>query len=225
LNYVAPRGSTHKVVFLGRHGQGFHNVAESFYGTQAWDEHWSLLNGNGTILWGPDAKLTEVGIKQAEAVNSLWKTELSAGGGIPVPTKLFSSPLTRAARTSEITFDGITTATPLIMESLREAIGMHTCDKRSTRTEIAKAFPRFDIEEGFTEQDELWKADERELDSVRDARVKAALDHIFRTTSDTFIGITSHGGVIQSTLRVVGHAPYDVSTGGVIPLIIKASFA
>lgn len=26
-----------KVLFLGRHGQGWHNVAESKYGTAAWD--------------------------------------------------------------------------------------------------------------------------------------------------------------------------------------------
>lgn len=27
----------YKVVFFGRHGQGYHNVAESFYGTPAWN--------------------------------------------------------------------------------------------------------------------------------------------------------------------------------------------
>lgn len=30
-------GETFKVLFLGRHGQGWHNVAESKYGTHAWD--------------------------------------------------------------------------------------------------------------------------------------------------------------------------------------------
>ncbi|KAJ4309700.1 putative phosphoglycerate mutase pmu1, partial [Neodidymelliopsis sp. IMI 364377] len=28
---------SYKVLFLGRHGQGWHNVAESKYGTKAWD--------------------------------------------------------------------------------------------------------------------------------------------------------------------------------------------
>lgn len=27
----------YKVLFLGRHGQGEHNVAEAYYGTDAWD--------------------------------------------------------------------------------------------------------------------------------------------------------------------------------------------
>ena len=31
-----------KVLFLGRHGQGWHNVAESKYGTKAWDVRFLL---------------------------------------------------------------------------------------------------------------------------------------------------------------------------------------
>ncbi|KAJ9355533.1 hypothetical protein DTO027B9_3988 [Paecilomyces variotii] len=31
------KGVHYKVLFLGRHGEGYHNVAESFYGTEAWD--------------------------------------------------------------------------------------------------------------------------------------------------------------------------------------------
>lgn len=27
----------YKILYLGRHGEGFHNVAEAFYGTAAWD--------------------------------------------------------------------------------------------------------------------------------------------------------------------------------------------
>ena len=27
---------------VGRHGEGYHNVAESFYGTEAWDVSYSL---------------------------------------------------------------------------------------------------------------------------------------------------------------------------------------
>lgn len=31
-------GSTHyKLFFLGRHGEGWHNAAETFYGTPAWN--------------------------------------------------------------------------------------------------------------------------------------------------------------------------------------------
>lgn len=37
LNENSAKGESVKVLFLGRHGQGFHNVAESKYGTKAWD--------------------------------------------------------------------------------------------------------------------------------------------------------------------------------------------
>lgn len=31
------KGCIYRVLYLGRHGEGFHNVAEEFYGTDAWD--------------------------------------------------------------------------------------------------------------------------------------------------------------------------------------------
>ncbi|KAG8973651.1 hypothetical protein FRC05_008587 [Tulasnella sp. 425] len=241
LNDEAGPSCSYKLVFIGRHGEGYHNVAEAFYGTKAWDDYWSLLNGNGTITWGPDAKLTELGIEQARMAHQRWVTELHSGGGIPLPTKLYSSPLSRAAKTLEITFQNVTHERPLIMENLREVIGVHTCDKRSTRSEIHRAFPEFNIEKGFREEDLLWKPDIRETNEERDARVKRVFDKILQT-DDTCgwllinvasrfadqkaldIGIVAHGGIIQSSLRVIGHQPYPVMTGGVIPLLIKVTY-
>ncbi|KAG8907907.1 hypothetical protein FRB99_001767, partial [Tulasnella sp. 403] len=244
LNRHASPHTAYKVVFLGRHGEGFHNVAEAYYGTEAWDDYWSLLNGNGTIEWGPDAKLTELGIAQAEAVHKRWSSELHLGGGVPVPTRLYSSPLSRAAKTMQISFEGITGEEPLIMERLRETIGLHTCDKRSTRTVIHRSFPKFKIERGFTENDELWKADWREPVEERNARVKLAMDEIFTKPGTC---IVAHGGVIEAVLAVSKHRPYGVPTGGkviehvvhklvligilvsfsqgVIPLLIKATYS
>jgi hypothetical protein len=40
--------SRSNILSVGRHGQGYHNVAEAFYGTQAWDCYWSLRDGNST---------------------------------------------------------------------------------------------------------------------------------------------------------------------------------
>lgn len=37
LNRQSGRNIQYKVLYMGRHGEGFHNVAESFYGTRAWD--------------------------------------------------------------------------------------------------------------------------------------------------------------------------------------------
>lgn len=40
---------------------------------------------------------------------------------------------------------------------------------------------------------------------------------------DLVISVTVHDGVIRSVLRVTGHRPWQMQTGGVIPVLIKAS--
>ena len=52
-----------------------------------------------------DPDLAALGRLQAVEVNNLWKTEIAAH--IPLPQKVYSSPLTRALRTNAITFEGI----------------------------------------------------------------------------------------------------------------------
>lgn len=37
LNRQSPQTTQYKVLFLGRHGEGWHNAAESYYGTPAWN--------------------------------------------------------------------------------------------------------------------------------------------------------------------------------------------
>lgn len=37
LQDAATEGTVYKVLYLGRHGQGVHNVAEKKYGTAEWD--------------------------------------------------------------------------------------------------------------------------------------------------------------------------------------------
>jgi len=37
LNRQSGRNVQYKVLYMGRHGEGYHNAAESFYGTPAWN--------------------------------------------------------------------------------------------------------------------------------------------------------------------------------------------
>lgn len=37
LNEEAQDTTSYRLLFLGRHGEGFHNVAEAYYGRDAWD--------------------------------------------------------------------------------------------------------------------------------------------------------------------------------------------
>lgn len=134
------------------------------------------------MTWGPDAQLTPKGISQAERVHALWSQELHSGGGIPLPTKLYVSPLSRALHTFQLSFAGIVDdPPPTIVEDLRDAYGLRTADKRHNKTWIHEMFPEYEFESGFTEEDELWVEGVRESDDHVEARVEKVLDRILKT--------------------------------------------
>lgn len=237
----------YKVLYLGRHGEGDHNVAERFYGTPAWDAHWSKLDGNGTLYW-VDAHLTEKGKTQALDAKAFWKDSITVAK-IPAPQSYYvrvskrspdsassstnvlcsqTSPLYRCLQTADLTFTGLGLPTdrifhPTIKEFVREVMGVHTCDKRSTRSLIHKDFPDWTIEPGFTEDDELWQVDHRETSSEHDVRMHKLLADIFSYHTATFISITSHSGSIASTLRVLKHREFRLPTGAIIPVLVKVT--
>ncbi|KAN0092730.1 Histidine phosphatase superfamily [Tylopilus felleus] len=224
LNATAEPGVRFKVFFLGRHGQGYHNVGETKYDIKAWVEYWVKLNGDHEMTWGPDSRLTLLGEQQAQEAHAAWKKERQFG--IPLPEKLYTSPLTRAIRTHQVTFDG--TLLPsgpkaIIVENMRERNGVHTYDKRRTRSEIQAAFPAYDFEEGFTESDELWTSVYRETFGDVDRRARHVLDVIFHNDREQFISITAHCVFIASFLRVCHRRPWDLPTGGVLPVVVKGS--
>ncbi|KAI8978794.1 phosphoglycerate mutase-like protein [Trametes punicea] len=226
LNAAAPPHVRYKVLFLVRHGQGHHNVAEAKYGTEAWDEYWSKLFGDGEIIWGPDPELTPIGIAQAEAARHLWETERKHG--MPLPEKQYASPLHRALRTwHEIFVKGELLSQEerhvTILENLREEYGEHTCDLRSPRTIIARNFPppTYEFEDGFSEEDPVWKPDERESREHVKERAQAVLDRIFSRDGGTYICITAHSGIINGFMAAMGRPRYPLPTGGILPLVIK----
>ena len=68
---------------------------------------------------------------------------------------------------------------------------MHTCDKRKTRTDIATSFPRFIIEDGFTELDELWSPTVRESGAQVTERARKVLDVVFQNDRDALCKMNS----------------------------------
>jgi hypothetical protein len=156
-----------------------------------------------------------------------WKKQIT--NGVPLPTAFYVSPFTRALDTMQYTWNGLLgndISRPLVIEDLREHMGEHTCDKRRTRSHIAKRFPNVDIEASLTEQDELWKPDHRETLEEHDVRTGRFLHWLFSQDWDEpthdYVSITVHTGTVSSFLRVIGHRPFQLSTGGMIPVIIKA---
>ena len=185
LNRNPPTPNTrYKLLFLARHGQGYHNLAIEIYGQKAWADYWSLLD---------------------------------------------VSPFTRALDTYKETWNRLrndkTDGGPLVVEDLRETIGVHTCDRRRTRSYIRERYPGYPIEDGFAEKDELWTADYRETPEEQNVRIRRFLDqYVFGDEGDdaVVVGVTAHSGTIKSVLEVIGHRKFNVGTGGIIPVLVKA---
>ncbi|KAF8621305.1 hypothetical protein AX15_007903 [Amanita polypyramis BW_CC] len=171
-----------------------------------------------------DAELTQLGMDQAADARNAWNAELVYN--IPPPDKMYSSPLTRAMKTHEITFRDIITPKhrPVVAELCREENGVHTCDKRRSRSYIHQTFPSFEIEKGFTEQDELWSPDIRESSEQVMHRTKQVMDTIFDQDQEhSVIAITAHGGFIRAFMRVLDRPTGTMPTGGVLPVLVKST--
>lgn len=225
LDHEAPRGTEYKLLYMGRHGDGYHNDAQAYYGTPAWNCYYSELDGNSTVTWS-DAHLSPLGVTQALAVNEFWASEIK-DQKIPPPQSYYTSPLTRCLQTANYTFNGLDLPArhpfiPEVKEYFREGISGHTCDRRSNETYIHDLFPSYRIEPGFTQDDELWIALHGETSTDQDVRSKRVLDSVFSSDSSTYISITSHSGEIGSMLSVLGHQVFGLSTGAVIPVLVKA---
>jgi hypothetical protein len=51
---------------------------------------------------------------------------------------------------------------PFVKEFLREALGVHTCDRRSALSHIRATFSHLTFEPGFSDPDIYWEKDYRE---------------------------------------------------------------
>lgn len=228
--------------FLGRHGNGYHNVAESYYGNVAWDCHFSALDGDlDRIMTWSDAHLSREGRRQAREVNTFWHSQTSPEGSqkMSLPQVYLVSPLDRTLETAKITFDGLFPARSnsgsdesafdaIVVEKIREGTGIHTCDRRSSKSYIRSTYPRYntDMDPSLTELDEFWDPDRREPNSALTQRQREFFDELMQTpallgAADERVSITSHSGAIAAMLRVLGHREFSLNTGAVIPVFVR----
>ncbi|AOA64938.1 Putative phosphomutase [Komagataella phaffii CBS 7435] len=237
LNEFAADNECYKVLFLARHGQGFHNFAVGKYGLPEWNRKWRHLTTDGEIVWGPDPYLTERGVNQALENRDAWKNELSVG--CPLPQKFYSSPFTRSAMTLVNTWNEILDlkrVAPMIKENLRETIGVNRCDQRSDKKTIEKRYANqygFQFEPGFHEIDDYFTEEWRESIGEQTLRINRFLQFLFdldwnseegkakNRRDSTFVSCTSHAGTIRSFLQVLGHREFTVGTGAMIPVVVK----
>ncbi|KAI9512330.1 phosphoglycerate mutase-like protein, partial [Russula earlei] len=203
-------GVSYKVFFFGRHGQAFHNFAFEKYGRVS--GKWALKDGDGTLIWGPDPRLTETGEEQARNAHAAWEREIARD--IQVPQRFYCSPLTRALRTLELTFP-LVHPQPIVLENCREHNSGHTCDKRRTQSALQDEFPNFVFEEGF-EQEDVFFSTECETEANLRRRAELVLDRIFENDNDTYVSVTAHFGWIKAVLHVIGreNSEFFLPNGG-----------
>lgn len=243
LNANAKPNVAYKLLFCARHGQGYHNYAVEVFGVDKWNEKIAFEETatlpDGTVIHpGPDPFLTDLGERQAGAVHESLEKEIAQG--LPVPTKFFSSPFTRSASTLAISWNGIAVCKdsddasklkvrrhhPIVMETLRETIGEHLCDKRSSRTVFDQRLGDwgFVFEDGFVNEDVYWRPDWREPLSKQALRADEFFQHLFEQyPDDSVIYSASHAGMIKAIITAAHHRQFTIPTAGVIPIVLKGT--
>lgn len=225
LNKSAEAGVEYKVLYLGRHGQGYHNVAESRYGTALWDSYWAKQEGDEYAHWA-DAHLTPTGEQQALDVNAFWSSALK-DAKVPAPENYYTSPFYRCLQTSWLSFHNLSLPAsspflPIVKELLRETNGVHTCDRRGASSIIRSDFPTYTLEPNLPETDISWTPDYREKPAEHIIREHWCLEEIWDESRDKqFLSLTAHSGTIAAILGAVGHRAFALPTGGVIPVAVK----
>ncbi|KZM23729.1 putative phosphoglycerate mutase pmu1 [Ascochyta rabiei] len=207
----------YKLLYLIRHGEGLHNVKEKEFGRAEWDRYWAKVPGDGKVVWA-DAELTANGEQQARDITKA--SQCLDGDAI---TAVLSSPLRRCLRTVQLAFPPeAASQRPIIKEKLRERLGVHTCDQRSTGSWIAENYPLFDIEVGFQEEDVLWSPDRRETLKEHMTRSTELLDDVFNGDYGDYVVLAAHSGTIMSLFAATGWKQVPVAAGAVYPLLICA---
>ncbi|KAJ4873304.1 Phosphoglycerate mutase family protein [Raphanus sativus] len=182
-----------------RHAQGIHNVAlEEKGGTDdIGDPHFSpkLL----------DAPLSPKGIKQV----SEQQKEILKSGLINTVQLVITSPLRRAVETAVGIFRGQKVINqsdnfpPIVaLELCRERMGLYPCDRRESISTRRICFPEIDFTMVESDEDALWREEERENLEEVSARGLRFLKWLWERPEKE-IAVVSHGIFLQQTLRAL----------------------
>ncbi|KAG5177624.1 hypothetical protein JKP88DRAFT_264966 [Tribonema minus] len=144
------------IVHFMRHGIGEHNV---------WGAEWAKAGKPGNAYSDPlcpeDAHLTPLGRSQAAQAQPMLAAHLGAVATAAAPAVVYVSPLRRAVETALEATRGLPVRL-VAHEGLHEQGGLHHCDRRLTKTELAAQFPAVDFALVEHEHDPTWDADARE---------------------------------------------------------------
>jgi len=188
-----------KLCHFIRHGEGEHNVAQREWRS---DPKWDGTSEPYTLdtdldLRYLDAKLTEKGLGEARALQNATaalKTQL-----------LVVSPMRRATSTGLLAFESHIKRGEfpvLAHEFCHERAGKHTCDKRLTKAELAKAYPMVDYSHVTAEEDPYWSdgltREPWQMVALRSARF---VEWLLYKRPEKEIAVAAHSAFLLSTFN------------------------
>ncbi|TVU06831.1 hypothetical protein EJB05_46866 [Eragrostis curvula] len=88
----------------------------------------------------------------------------------------------------------------LAVETCRERLGVHPCDKRRSVTEYRTLFPAIDFSLMESDEDVLWEPNDRETYDSLAARGMKFIDWLW-TREEKEIAVVTHSGLLWHTLR------------------------
>jgi len=236
LNANAQGATFYKLFFLGRHGHNEHDLKKAL--TKRYREATGDKDGPVPVNYydGFDAALSQKGCIQAALVRDVWDSaRCEHPVGIGLPQLSFCSPMRRALTTNTITFSKELSVkdpptpkmTTLVVENCRERMYTDNSENRHPKGWISEMFSNYQIEDGFTEKDELWKSDLEETFPHFRARARDVLDRIFapENASVKFVSITAHHEWSAMIMEVLGQPGaldgFRLGEGGVLPVIVQ----
>ncbi|KAK1944153.1 Phosphoglycerate mutase-like protein 1 [Phytophthora citrophthora] len=134
---------------------------------------------------------------------------------MPPIEQVVVSPLSRAIQTAQNFFakDQVPETPFVCIESCREILGWHTCDKQRSVSELQLKFPDVDFSAIKSEDDTLWTLTHRE---------KEFLLELFNEIPEKNVAVVTHSGFMGSVCAVVLGVRIHPANCEVIPLVLEA---
>lgn len=166
-----------KNIYCIRHGTALHNILYKKYGT-------SIFSNSEY----KDTLLTPEGHNQSIQLGNTWDK-------INDIELIIVSPLKRTLQTAHNIFKNKNI--PMIaLDYCREfPLGLHTCNKRSSKEELEILYPNVDFSSLKTNYDELWFPKREETINELNDRIKQVIDFI-KSRPETNIAFVNHNSFI-----------------------------
>ncbi|KFK40904.1 hypothetical protein AALP_AA2G058400 [Arabis alpina] len=204
-----------KTIHLVRHAQGIHNVAgeknhDNYLSEDLFDAHLTPLGWQQVDNLRKHVKATGISSRiELVVVSPLLRTLQTAVGtfggegyrdGVDTPPLMMAG----AGNSDRPAISSLNCPPFIAVESCREHLGVHPCDRRSNITKYRELFPAIDFSLIETDEDVLWTPNIREEDKDIAARGVKFMNWL-STRKEKEIAVVTHSGFLYTTLNSFGN--------------------